>query len=220
MRKTNRKNFTFTILLLAAFILWTAAVRFIDVQAIGPRGSAVGFAAFNGFFHELTGVHMLLYTITDWMGIVPICVVLGFAALGLVQLIKRKSLLRVDHDILALGGFYVIVFAAYALFEVLVINYRPVLIAGHLEASYPSSTTMLVLCVMPTAMLQLKKRIKTGRFLTVMNCLLIVFSAFMVVGRLVSGVHWFSDIIGGVLLSGVLVMLYYSVTASMGADAK
>ena len=37
-----------------------------------------------------------------------------------------------------------------------------------------------------------------------------VFSAFMVIGRLVSGVHWATDIIASVLLSAGLFMLYQS----------
>ena len=101
------------------------------------NGSRVGFAAINGAFHALTGVHWALYTLTDWLGLVPIGIALGFAVLGLVQLIRRKSLLKVDRDILILGGFYIVVLAAYLLFETVVINFRPVLIDGKLEASYP-----------------------------------------------------------------------------------
>ena len=35
----------------------------------------------------------------------------------------------------------------------------------------------------------------------------------MVIGRLISGVHWLTDIIGGVLLSAGIVMMYYTVTS-------
>lgn len=97
------------------------------------------------------------------------------------------------------------------LFEVFAINYRPVLIEGYLEASYPSSTTMLVMCVMPTAIMQFHTRIKTEWLRKIFTYVIIAFTAFMVIGRLVSGVHWFTDIIGGALLSTGLVMLYYSV---------
>lgn len=193
---------------LAAFALWTALVRFIDVQAIGPNGSSVGFAALNKAVHETIGVHWGLYTVTDWLGLIPIVFVLGFAILGLVQFVRRRSLFKVDRSILVLGGFYIVVMAMYLLFEEVVINYRPVLIDSNLEASYPSSTTILALCVLPTAMMQLKTRIRSDAVRRAILGILAAFTVFMVVGRLISGVHWLTDIIGGVLLSGGLVMLY------------
>lgn len=220
MKKRNQKNFGITMGLLVAFVLWTIAISKFDVQAIGPQGTSVGFAAFNGFFHNLTGVHMQIYTITDWLGLVPFAFVLGFAILGLIQLIQRRSLLKVDHSILVLGGFYMIVMAAYVFFEIVVINYRPVLIEGYLEASYPSSTTMLVMCVMPTAIMQLNSRIKNQGLRKGIDCLIIAFTVFMVVGRLISGVHWFTDIVGGALLSAGLVMLYYAVNTILDKETN
>ena len=197
--------------MLAVFVLWTVLIRFVDVEAIGPRQSSVGFATLNGYIHNLTGVNMSLYIITDWLGLVPIGVAFGFAVLGLVQWIKRKSLLKVDRSILALGEFYIVVMAVYILFEIVVINYRPTLIDGYLEASYPSSTTLLVMCVMPTAMMQLRTRIKNDLFRRCVMLTITVFIAFMVIGRLVSGVHWITDIIGGALLSTAIVLMYYSI---------
>ena len=194
--------------LLIAFAIWTIAIQLIDVQAIGPRGSIVGFATLNRFVHQLTGTHMALYTITDWLGLVPVAVGFGFAVLGLVQWIKRRSVLKVDRSILILGGFYIVTLAAYLFFESYVVNYRPVLIEGYLEASYPSSTTLLVLCVMPTAMMQLRDRIKQPMFRKCVSIVIRTFIAFMVIGRLISGVHWLTDIIGGILLSTGLVMIY------------
>ena len=204
----KRKKLYAASALIAAFILWTAVVSFIDVQAIGPQGSRVGLSAVNGWFHGLTGVHMTLYTVTDWLGLVPVAVVMAFAMLGLIQWFKRKQLFLVDRSILILGGFYVIVMGAYVLFEELVINYRPVLIGGYLESSYPSSTTLLVLCVMPTAMLQLCSRIRIKWLRAAVLAAIAAFMVFMVIGRAVSGVHWLSDIIGGGLLSAGLVLLY------------
>ena len=208
MKKKNKKKLGLGASLVVAFVLWTVFVRFVDVQAIGPEGSSVGFATLNGFVHELTGVNWLLYTVTDWLGLVPIAVALGFAILGLAQLIGRKSLWNVDHSILALGVFYIAVMAAYVFFEIVVVNYRPTLIDGYLEASYPSSTTMLVMCVMPTAAIQLNARIKNTVFRRCAVIAIVVFTAFMVIGRLISGVHWITDIIGGTLLSAGLVTVY------------
>ena len=212
MNNTDKKKLLTGVGFLAAFVLWTVLVSLIDVRAIGPNGSSVGFAALNGYVHERTGVNFPLYTITDWLGLVPIGVAFGFAMLGLAQWIKRKSLLKVDRSLLALGGFYVVVLAAYIFFEIVVINYRPVLIDGYLEASYPSSTTMLVMCVMSTAMMQLHARIKNHVFRRCVMISIAVFIAFMVIGRLVSGVHWLSDIIGGALISAGLVIIYASVS--------
>ena len=211
MEKKNSRLFWVGVGLLAVFVLWTVLIRFVDVEAIGPRQSSVGFATLNGYIHNLTGVNMSLYIITDWLGLVPIGVAFGFAVLGIVQCIKRKSLLKVDRSILTLGGFYIVVMAVYILFEIVVINYRPTLIDGYLEASYPSSTTILVMCVMPTATMQLRTRIKNDLFRRCVMLTITVFITFMVIGRLVAGVHWITDIIGGALLSTAIVLMYYSI---------
>ena len=193
---------------LFAFAVWSVLVCFVDVAEIGPNGSRVGFSHINEWFHSLTGVNMRLYTLTDWLSLIPVFIMVGFAVLGLCQWIKRKNILKVDFSILSLGGFYIISLFFYLFFEEVALNYRPVLIGGYLEASYPSSTTLLVLCVMPTALMQFNLRIKNGILRTLVAVLITVFIIFMVGGRLVSGVHWLSDIIGGVLLSAGLVGMY------------
>ena len=208
MKKEAKFRLFFAVSTLTAFAVWTLLVSIIDVKAIGPNGSSVGFAALNAFVHRITGVNMNLYSITDWLGLVPIFVCISFAIFGLIQWIKRKKIKKVDYSILVLGAFYIIVITAYLMFENLIINYRPVLINGFLEASYPSSTTMLVLCVMPTAIMQIKDRIKNKLLFKIITAAISTFIIFMVIGRLLSGVHWFSDIIGGILLSIGLVALY------------
>ncbi len=212
MTKNNQRTLYTAICTLAVFVLWTIAIQFIDVKAIGPQNSSVGFTTLNQFVHNLTGVNMSLYTITDWLGLVPLGFALGFALVGFIQLIKRKHILKVDFNILALGGFYIVVFAMYIFFELFVVNYRPILINGILEASYPSSTTMLVMCIMPTSIMQFNNRIKNKTLKKLISVSIIVFILFMVIGRILSGVHWITDIIGGAMLSCGLVMLYYFVS--------
>ena len=216
MKKKNRRYLYLSVSMLTAFVLWTVAVQFIDVRTIGPNGSSVGFATINGFVHKLTGVHMSLYNVTDWLGLVPIFVAMGFALFGFAQWIKRKHLSKVDYSIFVLGGFYIAVMAVYILFEMITINHRPVLINGILEKSYPSSTTLIVMCVMPTAIMQFNSRIKNTVLKKTMSFLITAFIVFMVIGRLVSGVHWFTDIIGGALLSAGLVALYrYAISLNL-----
>ena len=194
--------------LLAAFALWTALIQLVDVRPIGQNGTDIGFAALNTWFHELTGANMALYAITDWLGLVPIAVCLGFAALGAVQFATRMSLLRVDPDILLLGAYYVAVIFFYLLFEAVSINYRPLPIDGVMEASYPSSTTLLVLSVMPTLCYQVGRRSNSPLLMKATRAFVIAFSVFMVFGRLVSGVHWATDIVGAVLLAFGLFSMY------------
>jgi undecaprenyl-diphosphatase len=208
MKKKTKGTLYCTLLCLTAFALFTVATCLFDVKAIGPEGSKVGFATVNGFFHDLTGVHLWLYDLTDLLSVLPLSAVLGFALLGLSQWIKRKSLLKVDADVLVLGGFYLSVLAVFLLFEKLSPNFRPVLLDGTLEPSYPSSTTMLVLCVLSTFALQMRTRIKNRPLCSVVLWSSALFAAFMVIGRLLSGVHWLTDILGGVLCSVGLVLLY------------
>ena len=200
----KKRKFAAALACLGAFILWTVLVQFVHVRPIGPEGSSVGFAALNGWFHNLTGVHMALYTITDMLSLIPLGFVAGFGLLGLVQLIRG----RLERSIIVLGIFYAAVLVCFVFFEVVVINYRPVLIEGVLEVSYPSSTTMLCMCVMPTAVIQLRSR----GYKRWLSMLLTGFAIFMVAVRAVSGVHWLTDIIGGALLSAALVGLYNSFT--------
>lgn len=208
MKIKAKKHFYLGVLFLTAFIIWTFLLRLIDVRAIGPNDSVVGFATINRFVHNWTGTNMKLYVITDWLGIVPLATAFLFAALGMWQWLKRRKISKVDYSLLVLGGFYIAVITAYLLFENVVVNYRPILIDGVLEASYPSSTTMLVLTVMPTAIMQHKERIKNNVYKKIIVVIMLVFILFMVIGRLMSGVHWFTDIIGGVLLSAGLVNGY------------
>ncbi len=193
---------------LLLFVLWTFMLCIIDVKAIGPNGSKVGFSKLNSIIKELIGTHLVLYVVTDWLGIVPLLIAFGFALLGVYQWVKRRSILKVDKDILLLGVFYAILFGTYILFECVVINYRPILISGRLESSYPSSTTMLATCVIPTCIMQLNKRMKLCFLKRVLITTSVIFVGFMVIGRLVSGVHWFTDIVGGLLYSIGLIALY------------
>ena len=197
-------------ILIAGFVIWTLLIQAVDIQPLGINGTNIGFATINCWFHRLTGVHMVIYTITDWLGIIPVFICIIFGGIGCVQLLKRRSLLKVDYDIIFLGAYYILVILGYSIFEMIPINYRPILIEGFMEASYPSSTTLLVLCVMPTLIEQVNRRSENEIFKKVIKALVICFSVFMVFGRLVSGVHWLTDIIGSIMLSIGLFCIYKS----------
>ena len=209
MKKSGKRTLVIGIMLIIAFAVWTILIQMVDVQQVGLNGTDIGLATFNCWFHKLTGTNMPLYIITDWLGIVPLVICMIFATIGLIQLIKRRSLLQVDYDIIILGIYYILVMLGYFVFEMIPINYRPVFINGHMEASYPSSTTLVVLSVMPTLIFH--RRIKNAWVKIVINIVSIIFSAFMVIGRLLSGVHWITDIIGSIILSAGLFLIYKAV---------
>lgn len=206
----DKKLFSVGLILIAVFVFWTILILTVDVQPVGVNGTVVGFATLNCSFHNMTGVNMTIYHITDWLGLVPLFCCMIYGAVGFVQLLQRKSLLKVDIDILLLGVYYVIVIFGYLIFEMIPINYRPILIDGIMEVSYPSSTTLLVLSVMPTVSFQVDRRIRNRAVRKIITLSAILFSLFMLIGRTIAGVHWLTDIIGSVFLSAGLFLIYYA----------
>lgn len=203
--KKKRKDIFVCGGLFAVAIIYTILVKYIDVQAIGPKDSLVGFATINKFIFNLTGVNMVWYSITDWLGFVPLIIAFIYAMIGLVQMIKRKNILKVDKEILGLGVFYIIVIGLYILFETYIINYRPILMDGILEASYPSSHTLLSVCICGSSLMINKYLFKNKNFFKVENIISILSILVIVIGRFISGVHWFTDIIGAILISIALL---------------
>lgn len=188
-------------------------VRTVDVAAIGAAGTSIGLSTINGAVHTLFGVSTFWYNVTSVLGVVAILVVAAFGLLGLYQLIQRKNIFAVDKEILALGGLYVVMAVVYVFFEKVIVNYRPIMMADAVEAeaSFPSSHTMLICVIMGSAAMLLKKYVQddTLRFVLGMVCNVIM--AVTVIGRLICGVHWFTDILGGVLISSVLLFAYSAI---------
>ena len=213
MKRNPQKGIGIGLGLLAAFLLWTVLILCVDVRPVGQQGTDVGFAALNVWFHGLTGVHLSLYDLTDKLELLTFVVCLAFGLLGLIQMIRRRSLKRVDPDLLLLGAYYIVVLFIYLIFDKIPINYRPIPIDGVMETSYPSSTTLLVLSVMPTLKFQIDRRVGGKTIRKVTTVFVILFSAFIVLARLISGVHWLTDILGSVILSAVLYVLYTSLVA-------
>lgn len=193
---------------LVIFIVYTILVKKIDTDNIGPNDSIVGFSHLNIFFYNITSTNFLIYELTDWAGIIPIIIGFIYGFVGLFQWIKRKNILKVDSNILSLGILYLITFGVYMFFEYFVINRRPVLIDGYLEASYPSSTTMLVLFFMITSIDQTNKYCIKTHIRDALNIIQTLFIIFMVIGRILSGVHWLTDIVGGIIISISLIKMY------------
>ncbi len=208
MNKKKRNFFISTILILLA-VVFTILVKVVDVKQVGVNGTSIGFATLNQFAFKTTGVNMIWYHITDWLGLVPIFMAMVYSLLGLVQLIKRKSLFKVDKEIIILGLFYIVVISLYIFFEKVIVNYRPILMNGFLEASYPSSHTLMTICLCGSSVI-VNKKMSNNKIAKFINILSLVIILITVIGRLISGVHWFTDILGGIIISIALLMTLYS----------
>ena len=218
MERFLREHFRKGVIWLAAFVIFTLLIKVIDVKAIGPEGTKIGFAALNGFVFNLLGQHAFFEKLTKMLGILALLAAAGFGLVGVLQFLKTKSLRDVDRGIIILGIFYVIVLLAYVFFELCVVNYRPVILDEGIEASYPSSHTVLVICIMATAPGQIYRLTQKRSLYDAARYACYVIIAVMVIGRLISGVHWFTDIIGGILLSSALVYFYNGAMEYFGAE--
>ena len=210
MKKRIIKDLILGITLIIMFGVFTLLVMKYDIKNIGVNNTTIGFATLNSWFNKTTGTHLMFYSITDWLELLPLLVCVCFGLIGLKQLLSRKKIFLVDHDILLLGIYYIIVILLYLLFDKICINYRPILIEGKLEASYPSSTVLLVLCVMLTLTFQINRRVKNDKTKIYLETLNNIYIIFMLFGRIVSGVHWITDIIGSIILALGLFKLYIS----------
>lgn len=206
----KKKNIIWSIVLVALAVLFTILIKTVDVQNIGLEGTSIGFASINKKVFETIGENDLLYKISEILGYIALGVVMIYALIGFCQLIKRKSLFKVDKEILALGGFYIVVLGLYFLFDKIAINYRPVLENGKLEPSFPSSHTMLAICVCISA-IWVNKRLFKSDMTKIFNGLLLLLTVGIVLTRFLSGVHWFTDIIGGIVISSALLMIFRTV---------
>jgi len=191
----------------ALFLILIVLVRTVDVAPIGPDGTTIGLSHINDSVHRFFGVNMIWYDITKYLGAFAIAVAFAVFVIGLYQLISRKSFKKVDSEIIALGVLYAVVIALYALFEVIIVNYRPVIMPGDAapEASFPSTHTMIICTVMGSVIMLTDRYIKNERLSLIIRLLCTAIIVITVMGRLMSGVHWFTDILGGVLISIALL---------------
>lgn len=204
---TSRNRMIFAGILTALFLLFLILVKTVDVAPIGPNGTEVGFSKMNEAARSSSGVRLGWYRLTEVFGILAILMAAGLGVIGLLQWITKKKLYKVDAEILTAGLLFLVTILLYVFFEKVVINYRPVIMPGETEpeASFPSSHTVLIIAVMGCVMIISKKYapVPAARIGICSFCAAVIL--LTVIGRLVSGVHWITDIIGGILLGGALL---------------
>ena len=210
----RRKLIISSIVLFIISVMYTLIVKNIDLSPIGPNDSVVGLSTMNNWFYNINGVNNMWYKITEYLGIIPFIICAFYFLKGIQQLIKYNNIKKVDKRLIYLGILYITMGIVYIFFEKIIINYRPVLEDGVLEASYPSSHTMLAVYICLSSLLISKYYIKNTIILKVFDSITWVLLVFIVGGRILSGYHWLSDIIGGILISLFLVTTYHAFSYS------
>ena len=219
MRKKSLIQFVAVTLIAVVF---TVLVKIVDVGFVSSTGSLVGFSSVNIPFSQKFGFNPIFYKVSEVLGYLIFLVIAVFAFIGCYQLIKRKSLMKVDKDLYALAITYVFTFALYIFFDkVFVINLRPIIMAGEsiAEPSFPSSHTLLAVSVLGTAISECGKIRKESLRVSFVIVLAILMSA-TVLSRLFSGVHWVTDIIAGILWGEVMMTLYQLFSALLAKEEK
>ena len=206
----KKRNFLVSTIFILLAVVFTIFVKVVDVKPIGANETSIGVASVNQVVFKTIGVNMIWYHITDWLGLVPIFMAMIYAFIGFCQLVKRKNIFKVDKEIIILGLFYIVVIFLYVFFEKVIVNYRPILMNGFLEASYPSSHTLMTICLCGSSII-VNKTLFNNKMAKFANILSAVIITITVIGRLLSGVHWVTDIIGGILIGVALLMTLYSV---------
>lgn len=209
--KKVRNDFIMAGVVLLISIIFTILVSTVDVQPSGISGTNLGFSTINHSVFDSIGTNDAIYLATEILGYIFIIPAAFFAVLGIIQLIKRKNFKKVDLHFYALLGLYIAVAATYVFFELVAVNYRPILIDGKAEASYPSSHTMLAITVLLSSFLMICRLVKNRTIKFVALGVTVVCSVAMAILRLYSGVHWATDIIGGILISVSLVLIFNAV---------
>lgn len=213
MKKKSLIYMIVAILLAAAFCVLTVLLVSVDVRPAGESGAPVGLATLNEAVFETVGQNEIALTVSKLSGLCMIAAVGAFGVLGLVQIIRRKGIFRADKELYFMACGLIALAAAYVLFEIFVINYRPVLDEGQLAASYPSSHTMLAVAVAGMGMAYIVRRVRSNALAYTLYGLLNVAAVVTVCCRMLSGVHWLTDIVGGLLVGLVITFGYLSACA-------
>ena len=206
----SKRKYILPIISFLLFVSLIVLIKTVDVSPTGVGDTKIGLYHLNSAVHSALGTNAVWYKITEITGLLSIASGSVFAVLGLLQLIKRKSLFKVDSEILTLGGLYISLGLIYVFFEKVIINYRPIIMPGETlpEASFPSSHTVLAVAVAGSVFMLVSKYVKNQNILTVIKAACAVLAVITVVGRFLSGVHWPTDILGGIILSVCLLSLF------------
>lgn len=218
--KKNILNFSITAGLFLVFAIFTILVKFVDTSVVATTGTQIGLSSINKPLFDFFGANETWGTISTLLFVIAGVVVLTLATIAVVEMIKSKSLFKINHKLLLVALLYVLTAIFYVIFEFVIINYRPLLDEGLIKASYPSSHTLLICVVCLSACLIVPDYIKSNPLKITITTILCLISVLAPITRLLAGMHWFTDVVASIILSLALVMLYYSTSSYISSKKQ
>ena len=214
MKKNKLKiNAILSGVLTLCFVLFTILVKCVDTAYVGATDKKIGFSSLNAIFYNNIQVSDLFDKLSDVLMIISIAIIALAVVVSVVQLVKRKSLKKIDREFYAFAIVLVLMVCVYVMFEIIDLNFRPVLIDGKVEASYPSSHTMLELTVFMCLMVYGLSNLKSNKQKIICSLVLGALIIAVVLFRVLSGMHWATDIIASIILSLMLTSYYILINA-------
>ncbi len=184
------------------FIFLILLILLMSVDKASNIYKEIGLYNFNKIF-------LVDYYNESWDGFsdvilyISILFILGLIIYGIYQLYKRKSLFKVDKDIILTGFGFVFIIIIWFIFDKFIdINYRPIAVNGSAQTSFPSTHVMLAcFSLLATTRIILKRNTNELKYNIITYGGVSILVILCSLGRILSKMHWTTDVLGAIFIS-------------------
>lgn len=184
-------------------LIFTILVSFVDVKIFNVTNTKIGLYSLNKIFLVNSINSNYINIISNGIFLICLLVIILMLLLITFEYFKTK---KINKNNLNFFIHFLIMVLIWIIFDkILIINYRPILINGNIEGSYPSTHVMVSTFVLLFLSDQLKKIFKNDKIFYIISIGLIIIQS---ISRILLTMHWFTDIIGGLLIGCLLFFTF------------
>lgn len=187
-----------------------------DKAVIAESGKEVGLSSINNLVKYSYKENLDL--MTDLLFYVTFTVVVFEGCLGIIQLVTRKSLFKVDKEIIIFGISLVVMVVLWLVFDhLLKINVRPI---DANEGSFPSTHVMMAtfLALASHAFICMKYETRLPKYLSLVLAIIII--STITFGRVACGMHYITDVTGGLFMGLALYFITFGIIKGFKKDIE
>lgn len=192
------------------FLVLTVSLLLVDVQSAGAQ--TVGWASLNFWWHDLISVQHGWHIVSNIVATVTLLALCAMVVWQFIIMLRGKSFRAFLKQWLAFDITVILLVLCYVLFQIVVVNYRPIMIDGMAEVSYPSSHILLFATLLPLIVCECWHNVPSKVWRRVIAVSALVLMVVGIVARALCGYHWLTDSVGALLLSAALVAWYKVMT--------